>query len=303
MPPRFDKVSDQIFRGGQPTPTDLKILADVYGIKRIISLDGNIGSKIAPLVNALNIEHIIIPISGDESKPLINFLKDSIDMLLKKQPVYIHCRHGSDRTGMAVAMYRTQVQGWDAVKALKEAKSYGFGDKLDPETEKLYTKAITDDDVNDVHDSFESAHDDLFFNYSNKITDVPGDDIVTNMRDWFNFGEVAPAFMPQQSFAPKDDVKFAPPDQILNNAPPEFRDPYYFMVSNEVPSSKRKRMLRRILLKELNVPAIGEYDNYEGIRGVGPMAGAGDSGGFAYTERGGVPGGVGISETGGFLNL
>ena len=105
MPDRFDNVSEHIFRGGKPSPADLQILSDVYGVKRIITLDGKIGSEIAPVVKSLGMEHIIIPIGGPESEPLINFLKDAVSTLFKKQPVYVHCRHGSDRTGMAVAIF------------------------------------------------------------------------------------------------------------------------------------------------------------------------------------------------------
>lgn len=316
MPVRFSHVDDDIYRGGKPSVSDLQILSDVFGVKRIITLDGKIGAEIAPLVKSLGMEHIVIPIGGLESKPLINFLKDSISVLLQNQPVYVHCRHGSDRTGMAIAIYRIQ-NGWSTQDAIKEARSFDFGEKLTPDTEKFYSNAIlseskNEEDINDfretsAHDSFESAYDDLFFTYNNPAANIIGDDIVSNMRDWFNFGDVPPAFNPQQSFAPKDDVKFNPPDPALNNAPPEFRDPYYFMSAHKYPSSKRRKKIRRILMEELSpkgVPISGLYDNFQGTRGHGLMTGTGESGGFAHSERGAIPGGVAPSTTGGpYLNL
>ena len=146
MPDRYSKVSQEIYRGGEPSEDDLRLMSDVYGMKTIVSLDGNIGGAIAPTVQNLGMEHIVIPIGGRASAPLIDYLKRNIASILSsKQPVYVHCRHGSDRTGMAVALHRMQNEGWDVDSALKEAKTFNFGDKLDPDTEKLYREAVTSD--------------------------------------------------------------------------------------------------------------------------------------------------------------
>ncbi|MBV6827174.1 dual specificity protein phosphatase family protein [Pseudomonas sp. PD9R] len=45
-----------------------------------------------------------------------------------KGPVLMHCKHGSDRTGLMAAMYRVVVQGWSKEEALKEMTQGGFGD-------------------------------------------------------------------------------------------------------------------------------------------------------------------------------
>jgi protein tyrosine/serine phosphatase len=41
-------------------------------------------------------------------------------------PVFIHCKHGCDRTGTMVACYRIQHDGWSAKTALQEAVTYGL---------------------------------------------------------------------------------------------------------------------------------------------------------------------------------
>ena len=41
-------------------------------------------------------------------------------------PVFIHCRRGTDRTGALVAFYRIARNGWDSVRALKEANERGM---------------------------------------------------------------------------------------------------------------------------------------------------------------------------------
>ncbi|WEK10008.1 MAG: tyrosine-protein phosphatase [Candidatus Pseudomonas colombiensis] len=43
-------------------------------------------------------------------------------------PVLMHCKHGSDRTGLMSAMYRVVVQGWSKEDALNEMTQGGFGE-------------------------------------------------------------------------------------------------------------------------------------------------------------------------------
>jgi protein tyrosine/serine phosphatase len=43
-------------------------------------------------------------------------------------PVLMHCKHGSDRTGLMAALYRVVVQGWSKEDALSEMTQGGFGD-------------------------------------------------------------------------------------------------------------------------------------------------------------------------------
>jgi protein tyrosine/serine phosphatase len=45
-----------------------------------------------------------------------------------KGPVLMHCKHGSDRTGLIAAMYRVVIQGWSKEDALNEMTQGGFGD-------------------------------------------------------------------------------------------------------------------------------------------------------------------------------
>jgi protein tyrosine/serine phosphatase len=43
------------------------------------------------------------------------------------QPVLLHCKHGSDRTGMMTAIYRIVEQGWSKQDAIAEMTQGGFG--------------------------------------------------------------------------------------------------------------------------------------------------------------------------------
>jgi len=49
-----------------------------------------------------------------------------IRLALKNGPVYFHCLHGVDRTGMVAAAYRMSAQDWTFHKAVEEMKNFGF---------------------------------------------------------------------------------------------------------------------------------------------------------------------------------
>ena len=42
------------------------------------------------------------------------------------QPVYVHCSRGVDRTGVVVAVYRMEVDGWSEAGAEAEMEAFGF---------------------------------------------------------------------------------------------------------------------------------------------------------------------------------
>ena len=45
----------------------------------------------------------------------------------KNYPVLVHCRAGLHRTGVLVALYRMEYNGWSSFEALEELRSLGFG--------------------------------------------------------------------------------------------------------------------------------------------------------------------------------
>lgn len=138
---RFFKVTDGLYRGGEPTPEEVSsVLKDVFEINKIISLDQDAGDSIDDICKDLNIEHITIAL-GSGDGPNVDQLVSIIPTLLEGGPTYIHCKHGKDRTGMAIAMFRLS-NGWSLEKALKEAKSIGMGTDLDPETAESYYTAV-----------------------------------------------------------------------------------------------------------------------------------------------------------------
>ena len=49
-----------------------------------------------------------------------------------EKPVFVHCRQGRDRTGLAVAVYRIVAEGWDRDEAIRELYAHGYNWPLFP---------------------------------------------------------------------------------------------------------------------------------------------------------------------------
>lgn len=143
MPVRFAKVSDNLYRGGEPSEDDLKMLRDVYGIKQIISLDSVIGNRIHRDCERLGLKHIIFPLTNGADDDIAS-LKNYLLPVLNSAPTYLHCKHGKDRTGMTVALYRVLYNNWSVEKALGEAHRFGMGMGLDPLTALNYYAIVRD---------------------------------------------------------------------------------------------------------------------------------------------------------------
>lgn len=126
--PNFYQVDDILYRGGQPNPKGFKKLKSL-GIKTVISLKGeNNGlSQEKKQLQALNMHFYHLPMSiykqpADEQ--VLTFLE--IVLNKERQPVFLHCTSGRDRSGAMIAMYRIVVLGWSIKEAYAEAKKFGF---------------------------------------------------------------------------------------------------------------------------------------------------------------------------------
>ena len=56
-------------------------------------------------------------------------LKTIDDGKEKEKPVFVHCAHGSDRTGCMVGIWRVTRDGWSFDDTYKEMRKYWFGPK------------------------------------------------------------------------------------------------------------------------------------------------------------------------------
>ena len=118
------RVSDDLYRSEQPDHaafTELKAL----GVKSVLNLRTT--EKDDKLIGDLGIKPFIVPMDAGNftDKEIIDALKV---IASAPKPILVHCRHGSDRTGVVVAMYRIIFQNWDKEDALNELLNgdYGF---------------------------------------------------------------------------------------------------------------------------------------------------------------------------------
>jgi len=87
FPVRFSQVDSNLLRGGEPSPKHLELLKKI-GIKRIVSLDQEIGEEIDPFCKKNNIQHITLPLQDGESSA-VKFLPLVAKALMMFQPMYI----------------------------------------------------------------------------------------------------------------------------------------------------------------------------------------------------------------------
>jgi protein tyrosine/serine phosphatase len=122
--PNFHKISDQLYRGAQPTADGMKELSRL-GIKTVIDLRSFHSDKALLKGTGLAYESIPMKAWHAESEDVFRFLSIVTDT--NKMPVFVHCQHGADRTGTMNAIYRMVVQGWTKEQAIQEMTGGGFG--------------------------------------------------------------------------------------------------------------------------------------------------------------------------------
>jgi uncharacterized protein (TIGR01244 family) len=122
--PNLHKVSDDLYRGAQPTAEGMKQL-EKLGVKTVINLRSLHSDRDEIKDTGLTYEHIYMTPSNIEDKDVVRFLRIVNDG--NRTPVFVHCQHGADRTGTMCAIYRIAVQGWSKDEAVEEMTKGGFG--------------------------------------------------------------------------------------------------------------------------------------------------------------------------------
>ena len=126
--PRFLKVTDQVWTGGQPWLEHLPKLKDA-GVKVIINLRPHVeyqGVREEAKVKELGMSYFNIPVDFQAPDELDadDFLKLT-DEQLKNGPVFIHCAVAT-RVGAFWMIRRVLRDGWEYNKALEEANRIGL---------------------------------------------------------------------------------------------------------------------------------------------------------------------------------
>lgn len=123
------RISDGLYRGSQPTEEGYKALKEM-GVKTVVTF--RVFNSYEKEAKAAGLEQVRIPIHASigSTPPTEEQVKRFFEVVLdpEKQPVYIHCKHGKDRTGTMAALYRMEVDGWTAGEAIEEMQAFGYHD-------------------------------------------------------------------------------------------------------------------------------------------------------------------------------
>ena len=118
------RVDDRLIRCAQPDAAGMRALESA-GVKTVINLrhHHDDGDEVAG--TGLRTAHIPMDTWEIRDEHVVAFLRIVTDD--EAGPVAVHCRHGADRTGALVAMYRVVVQGWSREDAIAEMTSSAYG--------------------------------------------------------------------------------------------------------------------------------------------------------------------------------
>ncbi len=118
------RVSDDLYRSGQPTAAGMRALDDL-GVKTVINL--RLLDADRAKLKGTRLDYVRMPMVAwlPREKGIVRFLGIVTDE--KRAPVLVHCRVGADRSGMLVAAYRVVIQGWTKTEAIEEMTRGGYG--------------------------------------------------------------------------------------------------------------------------------------------------------------------------------
>lgn len=143
--PNLAKVSDGIWRGGQPQSLAGWQYLQSLGVHRVVKLNfESEGSDDDARSLGMQVVYLPIQPEGDQNlwsdiegtfvKPDASRIALAAQWMAASQwmsgGVYVHCTHGQDRTGTAVGRFRVVFEGMTKRQAWDEAIAHGFHPEL-----------------------------------------------------------------------------------------------------------------------------------------------------------------------------
>jgi protein tyrosine/serine phosphatase len=122
----FGQMDERYYRGAQPEVGDYQSLADL-GVKTVIDLRNDPTDYEKGAAEAVGMKYVNISMSGWKS-PKDADLQTFLALLNDPATgtVFVHCKAGIHRTGVAGAVYRFTKYGWGFDQAYQEMKNYEF---------------------------------------------------------------------------------------------------------------------------------------------------------------------------------
>jgi tyrosine-protein phosphatase SIW14 len=128
--PNFHEVHPFLYRGGEPNALGLRKLK-AMGVVSIIDLRAATPPSLAEEADAktLDLKYTRLPMSNQPptKAQVATFMEQTKEARDKNAPIYVHCAHGSDRTGCMIGIWRVTEDGYSFQKAYQEMRKYYFG--------------------------------------------------------------------------------------------------------------------------------------------------------------------------------
>ena len=134
----FGQMDEKYYRGGQPAAVDFKALA-ALGVKTVIDLRNDPMDYEKSAAEAAGLKYVNIPMSAwraPKDEDMERFLQVVDDPA--SGTVFVHCKQGKHRTGVASAIYRMSKYGWNYDKTYQEMENYHFHPNLIHNSLKKY---------------------------------------------------------------------------------------------------------------------------------------------------------------------
>ncbi len=136
-------VPGKLYRSAQPGPTQWDAVGQarpdvVMNFCTPQEMAGRLEAD-RQAVRARGADHLHLPIA--RKVPRLDRVREAIDLIRRSPgPVWIHCRHGEDRTGVITAAWRVHQQHWPIGKALAEMRRYRA--RLDPDKHQAVVELL-----------------------------------------------------------------------------------------------------------------------------------------------------------------
>lgn len=122
-PENYHQVSAELYRSSQPSAAQMQTL-EQQGIKTVLSLRQWNDDDSEARGTGLILRRVAINAAVINDDVVVRALRE---IRFAQKPVLIHCWHGSDRTGLVVAMYRLVFENADKPVALAELRKPEHG--------------------------------------------------------------------------------------------------------------------------------------------------------------------------------
>ena len=119
----FYQLNDSIYRSAQPTKGDFKCIRK-NKIETLVCLRSRPYDMKLDKSGRHTLLHLSMQPDDFTDKEII----DALQLIkMAPKPMLIHCHHGSDRTGVVLAMYRIVFEDWSKTDAIQEMTKGGYG--------------------------------------------------------------------------------------------------------------------------------------------------------------------------------